>query len=393
MIDDRFGALIASLDRPGRVEGALAGLCFVVKDNIDVEGFVSGNGHPAFAASHALATVSAPAVERLLAAGARLVGKAQMDEMAYSLLGANPHYGTPRNPKAPERHPGGSSSGAAVAVAAGLADFALGTDTAGSCRAPASFCGVFGFRPSHGTLAQNGVVPLAPSFDTIGWFARDAATLAKVGDALLPQDLGEPRFAQGMGLSEACAACPEAEASLFRAAFDGLQGQSPMRELALGDAFWAPALTHFRNFQAYEANASHGAWITQAQPSFGSGVAERFAYAARVTPEQKRAAEIFRSEARRRIDALIGDEGFLVLPTTPFFAPMLDERAESLDNKRYAMMRLFLIASFFGLPQVSLPLATGDLPPLGLSVIGPRWSDRALLAFAEEVAARLRPAD
>ena len=150
MADD-FRALSVALDVKGNERGPLAGLSFVVKENIDVAGQVSTNGHPEFAASHAPAKANAPVVTTLLAAGARLVGKSQMDEMAYSLMGANAHYGTPINPRARDRHPGGSSSGSAVAVAAGLADFALGTDTAGSCRAPASFCGVFGFRPNSCT--------------------------------------------------------------------------------------------------------------------------------------------------------------------------------------------------------------------------------------------------
>jgi amidase len=389
MIDDRFGALAASLDRDGRPSGPLAGLSFVVKDNIDVEGLVSGNGHPAFAASHGPATLSAPPVERLLAAGPRLVGKARMDEMAYSLLGANPHYGTPLNPKAPERHPGGSSSGSAVAVAGGLADFALGTDTAGSCRAPAAFCGVYGFRPSHGALTQNGVVPLAPSLDTIGWFARDAETLAKVGDALLPTDPSAAPLDRGLTLAEAFAACPAEEALLFRGALDALRGLVPLSELVLGAEFWAQALTHFRNFQAYEAHKSQGAWIAARHPSFSPGVAERFAFAARVTEEEKAAADAFRDDARRRIDDRLGENGFFVLPTTPFFSPRLDESAEALDGKRYQMMRLFLLASFFGLPQLSAPLKTGELPPLGVSLIGPRWSDRTLLALAQGFAAPL----
>ncbi|HYA81506.1 MAG TPA: amidase [Methylocystis sp.] len=387
-----INALVAALDVSGREGGPLAGRRFVVKDNIAVAGLVSGNGHPAYAETHAPAELSAPAVERLLAGGANLVGKTQMDEMAYSLLGANPHYGAPVNVKAPDRHPGGSSSGSAVAVAANLADFALGTDTAGSCRAPAAFCGVCGFRPSHGALPQDGLVPLAPSFDTLGWFARDAATLTAVGDALLPKDPFEARFDEGLLAAEACAACPPEEETLFRSALDGLGGAVPLREIAFAEEFWREALGHFRNFQAFEAHRSHGAWIATTKPQFGAGVAERFAYAATVTEEQRQAAAAFRAEARLRVEAAFGASSFLVLPTAPFFAPPLDESASSLDNKRYAMMRLFLLASFFGLPQVSLPLATNGRPPLGLSLIGPRWSDRALLAFAQKIAATLRPA-
>ncbi len=386
MADD-FRALSVALDVKGSERGPLAGLTFVVKENIDVEGQVSTNGHPQFAASHAPAKAHAPVVETLLAAGARLVGKSQMDEMAYSLMGANAHYGTSINPRAKDRHPGGSSSGSAVAVAAGLADFALGTDTAGSCRAPASFCGVFGFRPSHDALSLEGIVPLAPSFDVVGFFARDAATLQRVGDVLLPEDSDRRPLVRNQFLDEAFADCPPAEAARFATAVEALAPELPMREIALDASFWPQALALFRNFQAFEALRSHGAWIERQRPRFGPGISERFAYAATVTQAQSREAEAFRDEARPKIDALFGEDGVLVLPTTPFFSPRLDESAETLDAKRYQMFRLFLLASYFGLPQVSLPLASD--PPLGLSLIGRRGTDRALLALAGRLAPRV----
>jgi len=386
-MSDAYRALSVALDVRRGETGPLAGLTFVVKENIDVEGLVSTNGHPEFAASHMPARANAPVVETLLAAGARLIGKSQMDEMAYSLMGANAHYGTPVNPRARDRHPGGSSSGSAVAVEGGLADFALGTDTAGSCRAPASFCGVCGFRPSHGALSLDGVVPLAPSFDVVGFFARDAATLEKIGDVLLPQDLDRGPLARGLILRDAFADCPAAEAERLARAEEALASELPMREVALDAAFWPQALAHFRNYQAFEAWRSHGAWIEQRRPRLGPGIAERFAHAATVTEEQKRAAEAFREEARPRIEALFGEDGVLVLPTTPFFSPRLDESAEALDAKRYQMFRLFLLASYFGLPQVSLPLASS--PPLGLSLIGRRGTDRALLALARRLAPRV----
>jgi amidase len=311
-----------------------------------------------------------------------------MDEMAYSLLGANPHYGTPVNPAARDRYPGGSSSGSAVAVAAGLVDFALGTDTAGSCRAPAAFCGVFGFRSSHGAIASNGVVPLAPSLDAIGWFARDVGTMIAVGDVLLPIDLDDGAFTETVLLTEAFHAVDVEFASAAAPVIDSLRASFPAREAGLGDDFWTRALAQFRNLQAHEAWATHGAWIISENPSFGPGVTERFAIASSVTLEQKQAAEAFRREARKQIDALFGGKGFLVVPTAPFRAPLLDESAERLDAKRYQMMRLFLLASYFGLPQISLPLKTNDAP-VALSFIGRRWSDRKLLALAQSFCVRL----
>jgi amidase len=381
------GALTRALDVRAAEAGPLAGLAFVVKENIDVAGFASTNGHPTFAETHPPAGSNAPVVDRLLAAGARLVGKAHMDEMAYSLLGANAHYGTPVNPRAPQRHPGGSSSGSAVAVAEGLADFALGTDTAGSCRAPASFCGVFGFRPSHGALSSDGVTPLAPSFDVVGCLARDAEILAKVGDVLLPKDLA-PGPMRPLLLVDAFDECPFEEASLLLRGLRGLNQDLPTRDARLDAGFWQDALGHFRNLQAHEAHRSHAAWASAAHPTFGPGVAERMAYAATVTLQQKQEADAFRTAAAKRLDEIMGKDGFFVLPTTPFFAPLLEETAAELDFKRYQMFRLFLLASFFSLPQVSLPLKTPDAP-LGLSLIGRRWSDRALLESTRRLAGRI----
>ena len=382
---DPFGALSARCDWPASATGPLDSKTFVVKENIDVAGHASTNGHPLWATTHAPALRNGRVVDLLLGAGGRLHGKAQMDEMAYSLLGANPHFGTPINPAAPGRHPGGSSSGSAVAVAAGLVDFAIGTDTAGSCRAPAAFCGIYGFRPSHGVISMDGVIPLAPSFDTIGWFARDIETMIAVGDVLLPPDADDAGIAA---------------VALLADGFDGVEqgfdeAAAPMltrlkklhgREARLGEAFLSGALTHFRTLQAAEAWASVGDWIAANAPTFGAGVAQRFEIARKVTPEEKQAAQDFRREISARLDALLGARGAIVLPTTPFRAPGLDESEEQLDAKRYQMMRLFILASYCGLPQISLPLAAPDAP-FGLSLMGRRGRDRELLAFARELTA------
>ena len=194
-------------------------------------------------------------------------------------------------------------------------------------------------------------------------------------------------LARSQFLTDAFADCPPTEAARLAAAVVALAPELPMREVALEPSFWPEALALFRNYQAYEAYRSHGAWIEQRQPRFGPGIAERFAYAATVTEAQRQAAEAFREAAQPKIESLLGEDGVLVLPTTPFFSPRLDESAEALDAMRYEMFRLFLLASYFGLPQVSLPLASD--PPLGLSLIGRRGTDRALLALTARLAPRV----
>jgi amidase len=379
---DPFNALSLRLAPLPVGVGPLQEKTFVVKENIDVAGHVSTNGHPLWATTHAPARHNAAVVDRLLTAGAQLVGKAQMDEMAYSLLGANPHSGTPTNPAAPDRHPGGSSSGSAVATAAGLVDFAIGTDTAGSCRAPAAFCGVFGFRSSHGAIPMTGVIPLAPSFDVIGWFARDIETMIDVGETLLPPDADDASVKEATLLADGF---DVAEPDFIDAAAPMLTRikNGRWREARLGDAFLAETLTHFRNLQAAEAWTSVGDWITTEKPVFGAGVAQRFEIASQVTHEQKQAAQNFSKDIRVRLDALLDKNGVIVLPTTPFRAPRLDDSEDQLDVKRYQMMRLFILASYCGLPQISLPIRTSGAP-FGLSLMGRRGSDRSLLAFAKE---------
>lgn len=169
----------------GRVEGPLKGLTFIAKDLFDVAGHITGCGNPDWAAAQSVPKSHSWAVQTLLDAGATLIGKSVTDEVSLGLLGENAFYGTPLNPRAPERVPGGSSSGSASAVAQGICDTAIGSDTGGSVRVPASFCGLYGIRPTHGRLPMHGLMPQAPSSDTTGWFAQDAETFAKVSAVLL----------------------------------------------------------------------------------------------------------------------------------------------------------------------------------------------------------------
>ena len=163
----------------------LSGLRLAVKDLFHMAGLPTSAGNPTWLATHPIPTKTASSVAALLNAGANFCGKTMTDELAYSLNGQNIHYGTPSNPVTPDRLPGGSSSGSAVAVASGLADIGLGTDTGGSIRVPASYNGLFGLRPTHGVIPSDNMVALAPSFDTVGWLTKDLTTLAKIASILL----------------------------------------------------------------------------------------------------------------------------------------------------------------------------------------------------------------
>src|SRR5499427_6047080 len=189
MPDDPVNAFVPGprIRIEGRPDGPLAGLTFAAKDLFDVAGHPTGGGNPDWARSNPAPTRHAWAVQKLLDAGATLIGKTITDEVSLGIVGENAFYGTPVNPRAPGRVPGGSSSGSAAAVAAGICDTAIGTDTGGSVRVPASFCGLYGIRPTHGRLDVSGMMPQAPSSDTTGWFAREAATFAKVSSVMLDE--------------------------------------------------------------------------------------------------------------------------------------------------------------------------------------------------------------
>jgi amidase len=372
----------------GAASGPLAGLGCGVKDVFDIAGHTAGCGSPDWLASHPPAAATAPAVQKLLDAGADVVGKTQTDELTYSLMGENAHYGTPVNVAAPGRIPGGSSSGSAAAVAGGLVDFAVGTDCGGSVRTPASFCGLYGIRPSHGRIALDGCMPLAPSFDVFGWFARDAAMLARVGEVLLEETPRAMRPKRLLVASDAFAAAgPEVTAALQQA-LDTLRGFIAAEQPAViaGEGLEACFQT-FRTLQAAEIWACHGDWVTRTRPNFGPGVRERFQWAATVGESDVAAAKKTREMFAERIHNTLADGSVLCLPTAPGIAPLRGASGAELDDFRARAMRLLSTAGLAGLPQITLPLARLDGCPLGISLVGRRGSDMELLTLAEDLAA------
>ena len=366
---------------PGSGKGTLSGLSFAVKDVFDIEGHRTGNGHPLWLTTHPPAARTASSVGRLLDASARLAGKTHTDEMAYSLNGENVHYGTPTNPRARGRIPGGSSSGSAAAVSGGLVDFAIGTDCGGSVRLPASYCGIYGIRTSHGLVAADGVVPLAASFDTVGWFARDAETMRRVGDVLLPP-APAVRFKRLLIAADAFAAIgPDATQALAGGIVAIKARFSDARDVSLydGDPARWPAV--FRLLQGNEIRINHGPWIDAHRPEFGPGIRERFQWTRTIDPAQVEKAAPQREEFARSMDALLGDDALLCLPTAPGIAPRLNTPAPELEAFRARAFALLSIAGLARLPQVSIPAGTLENCPIGLSLIAPRGRDRGLLAW------------
>ncbi|HVO01504.1 MAG TPA: amidase [Candidatus Cybelea sp.] len=374
---------------PGRSDGPLAGLGFAAKDIFDVEGQICCCGNPDWLATHPPAARTAPAVTRLIEAGATLVGKTLTDELAFSLNGQNFHYGTPRNGAAPDRIPGGSSSGSASAVANAAADFALGSDTGGSVRIPACLNGICGIRPSHGAVDLSGVMPLAPSFDTVGWFARDAGLLARVGEVLLPEDTA--KLGRIVLLPTDAWAMPDPEVrSVLHATADRLglprRATIDLAGTSGGLESWRLA---FRTLQMREIWAVHGAWIDRTKPRFGPEIAERFALAKETASKPDQGEAALRSRIRSIVDELLADGAVMLIPTAGDIAPLKTQSSAESLRFRDRTLNLTTIANMTGVPQVQIPAGQVHGAPVGLSFIGPRGSDHALLRFAANAARRL----
>lgn len=356
----------------GAANGPLSGETVAVKDLYELEGFAVGVGNPTFLAEASPAAGTAPAVAVLLDAGADIAGIAQTDEFAYSIAGANPHYGPPPNPAVPGGLPGGSSSGPASAVALGDATIGLGSDTAGSIRVPASYQGLWGLRTTHGAVPLDGVWPLAPSFDTVGWITRDAATLRRVIEVALGAVTVDPAgFIVDPGL---VALAEPAVRSAFEAAIVGFD----VEEVALGDP--TEMFEAFRVTQAAEAWDSDGGWVQGHPDAVGPGARERFEIAAAVTPQQEAVARANLARHRARLDGILGDRVLLV-PSASSAAPSVDATPEVLDAVRGATLRLTAIAGITGRPALSVPVLTVP-EPVGLCLVGPRGSDLALVDLA-----------
>jgi len=386
--DDALGAFCrhTHVAVAGSGKGPLSGLTFGVKDIYDIAGHKTGFGNPDWLDTHPPAVRTAPAVESLLAAGADMVGKTHTDELTYSLTGENVHYGTPVNVRAPGRIPGGSSSGSAAAVAGNLVDFALGSDTGGSVRAPASFCGLYGIRPTHGRVSLAGACALAPSFDTAGWFARDATLLERVGQVLLGV---APAVAHGTVLLAEDAltlAAPGATAALQPALERVSKVLGAMRAVTVSAEGLPQWFEAFRILQGAEVRSQLGEWVDRVQPRMGAGVRDRMQWIRTISEREVAQAQAARAAVRSRMDALLADHAVLVLPTVPDIAPLCGASAAAPDDYRARMMSLLCIASLAGLPQVSLPLATFQGCPLGVSLIAARGEDRLLLALARRIA-------
>ncbi|MFM2486171.1 amidase [Celerinatantimonas yamalensis] len=369
----------------GAASGPLQGLTFVYKDLFDVAGFRTGAGNPTWYASHAPAALTSPVLQQLLDGGATSVGRVQTDELAYSLNGCNQHFGTPENPLTPERLPGGSSSGSAVAVARGDADIGLGTDTGGSIRIPAAYNGLYGIRPTHGRLPLSGVLPLAPRFDTPGWLTRDAGVLEQVGSVLYGEPIALPMPAKLTIVASLFERLSPPLYQVWRQFLVQLEAVFDVSQLLISTAEIDDLSGVFQTLQGRQAGAIHRHWHEAHSQALAPDIDARLSWAQTLSAVQQEQSEIARRDWLTTLQALLKPAHFLVIPTTPDLAPFCQSDSRALAEFRQRLMGMTAMAGLAGCPQVHLPLLALDGAAFGFSLIGPRDSDMQLLALTRYI--------
>ena len=372
------------VDVPHAESGPLSGLTLAVKDIFQVTGYPNGWGQPTRLAEAEPDTETQSVVQAMLDAGISIAGKSQCEELCFSLTGINQHYGAPVNAAAPDRVTGGSSSGSVSLISAGIVDVAPGSDTGGSVRAPASYCGLIGLRTTHGRISLDRTMPLAPSFDCFGWFAKDAETYRAVGKIVMQADDDSTPLRRLLG-------CPDLDALLlgddeylaYAKACEQIEKHfDDEREFVslpfdINEAYWA-----FRKCQSFEAWQALGDWISTRKPDLGPGIKERFEFGQSLSQQDFDEASGVRLDVRMKLEEMIGSDGLLILPTVPSCAPLKSEDQDTLQAFREQALMLLCLSGNSGLPQITLPLAEVYGAPMGVSLIGPRGSDQRLIDIA-----------
>lgn len=402
----RFQILPFPQPPPPAAKQTLAGLTFAINDIFELEDYVTGFGNPDWARTHEAAEKTAVTVTALLKNGAVCVGKTVMGELGFGVSGENIHYGTPINPEMPAHVPGGSSSGSAVAVAAGLVDFALGTDTIGCIRIPAAFCGLLSYRPSHGAVSTIGILPNSQSLDTVGWLARDPSILLRVGHTLLKLNTVEPRRARRLIFADdlfQLSKVPKQKAEVvINKAIENLSGYQPQQHINFGQhiSLNVPSLkgfldqsTNMQNgisnlkalssamvsLQRHEFKTNHEDWVKSVEPKLALDVSDNLLTAINTTHENIKALYDIRKELRACMQILLKDDGILVIPTVADPPLKLNSKKRDTVESHNRALILSSIASMSGCCQVTIPLGKNDGCPISVSFITFHGGDKFLL--------------
>ncbi|XP_078444111.1 translocon at the outer membrane of chloroplasts 64-III [Wolffia australiana] len=404
---ERFELLPPPPPAPPKAPHPLSGFSFAVADVFDIKGYITGFGSLEWSKTHEPADWSSPAVSTLVNSGATCVGKTVIDELGYSISGENQYYGPSDNPVAPDRIPGGSSCGSAIAVSAGFVDFSLGIDTMGGVRLPAAYCNVLGFRPSFGAISNAGCLPVSPSLDSIGIFSKDPSTLHRVGHVLLQLPFLDKRPPRHVIIADDCFQFVNTQASRSTQAVvkstEKLFGRQVLNHINLGDFLAArvPSLKQLSNqklnplkslgramkmLQSQEFRNSHGDWIESVKPAISSSLLKQMDAVAFPVDSCQSA----RNEMRSALNALLRDDGLLVIPTVPGSPPKHGSKEILSDDYLFPTLSLLSISSMSGCCQATIPLGFQDKSPVSVSLIARHGGDRFLLNVVQTIYATLQ---
>lgn len=419
-----FGAFVERLKLlpppqppPPKAPHPLTGLSFAISDVFDINGFVTGFGNPDWSRTHEPASQTSTVVSALVEGGATCTGRTVVDDMAFGISGEQRHFDTPTNPAAPARMPGGSSSGAAVAVAANFVDFSLGTDAVGGVRVPAAFCGVLGFRPSHGTVAHTGIIPVSASLDTVGWFARDPSILRRVGHVLLQVPFAAQRNPRNVVIADDCFQSlnfpGDRVSQAVTKAVEKLFGRQILRHVNL-EAYLnskVPSLKQFAgkksngerkssstNLLAYamhilrrhEFKQNHLEWINAAKPNLDPAISAQMQGALEITDTNIDSCHAIRNEMRSTLNDLLKDDGILVIPTVAEPPPKIGAKEIQSEDYQIRSCSFSSVASMSGGCQVCVPMGFHDKCPISVSFVARQGGDRFLLDTIQTMYASLQ---
>ena len=364
--------------------GLLKDLKFVSKDMCDIKNFKTSCGNPDFYKKCKPANDFAPFLKKILNKGAKLKGITICDEFFYSVIGENNHYGTPVNLNAPNCVPGGSSSGSAAALTTNLYDFSIGSDTGGSVRVPASFCGLYGIRPTHGRIDATGVYPMAPSFDTIGWFSRDVDIFKKVGSVLLNKDEASNISFNSYVIAEDLLEL--AEENLQRQFIEYLNTNLPnLLRIKISIKDKAEIADYFRILQGGEIKEHVIPWIEKNNPEISTEINNRIKMASNITKDEINLANKFRKDLISEVNISLPKGNIAIFPTTPFSAPLCGQDEYALGASRKKLMSMTSITGMTSRPQISIPKLKDKTGPVGISLLGWENSDEILLNKLTEI--------
>ena len=358
--------------------GTLKNLNFLVKDMCEIKNFKTSCGNPDFYKKCKIATDYAPFLTDLLNQGATLEGVTICDEFFYSLIGENGHYGTPTNLNAPGCVPGGSSSGSAAALTTNLYDFSIGSDTGGSVRVPASFCGLFGIRPTHNRINTEGVYPMAPSFDTLGWFSKDVDVFKKIGSVLLNSNKKTEFSFEEFVIAEDILelANPEIVKLFDNYVYNKF---SEIKKIRLSMHDKEEIADNFRIIQGGEIKENIIPWILENKPKISPEINNRIEMAMKITTDEINKAQKFRENLKVEIDKSLPKGIIAIFPTTPFSSLKCGQSDEQLASYRKKLMEFTSIAGMTSRPQISMPKFKNNTGPIGISLLGWQYSDEVLL--------------